>query len=53
MEEHDRRTHDAENEPRPRWVVDPTGAGAKISYLYDFGDSWNHTITLEKSINSR
>ncbi len=22
--------------------------GARIGYLYDFGDSWNHTITLER-----
>jgi hypothetical protein len=23
-------------------------SGATIGYLYDFGDSWKHTITLEK-----
>lgn len=25
-----------------------TGVGAKLSYTYDFGDDWEHTVTLEK-----
>jgi len=25
----------------------------KIQYLYDFGDSWEHTVTLEKIINAK
>jgi hypothetical protein len=27
------------------------GAGAKISYTYDFGDGWEHAITVEKLLD--
>lgn len=29
------------------WLSDLVQEGSKLAYLYDFGDSWEHTITVE------
>jgi hypothetical protein len=39
---------DAEDESRARLVQILPKVGAKLEYLYDMGDSWEHHIVLEK-----